>query len=264
MYRLENHFDTRADLVDHVASISPWLERTEPSPFIGGRTEANARLEAIQPLRYARTRNHLDGAVTRLSPYIRHGVLTLRAVRAHAIQGCGDPKRFEKFVQELAWRDYWQRIYRAHPDWIWHSIEPYKTGWFEEDYQSDLPIDIADGHTDSACINAFIHTLKDTGYLHNHARMYLAAYIVHWRRVRWQTGARWMMKHLLDGDPASNNLSWQWVASTFSRRPYIFNLANVQKYTGPDIDTRPAFNRTLDASYDELAERLFPHRGVKS
>ena len=247
-----------------MASISPWLERTEPSPFIGGRTEANARLEAIQPLRYARTRNHLDGAVTRLSPYIRHGVLTLRAVRAHAIQGCGDPKRFEKFVQELAWRDYWQRIYRAHPDWIWHSIEPYKTGWFEEDYQSDLPIDIADGHTDSACINAFIHTLKDTGYLHNHARMYLAAYIVHWRRVRWQTGARWMMKHLLDGDPASNNLSWQWVASTFSRRPYIFNLANVQKYTGPDIDTRPAFNRTLDASYDELAERLFPHRGVKS
>ena len=257
---LPSDFDDRTALVTHVASIAPWLTPTAPSPFVGGRQAAESRLHVIRPLRYARTRNHLDGAVTRLSPYIRHGILTLAEVRRHAIAAHGNPERFEKFIQELAWRDYWQRIYRAHPEWVWSSVEPYKTGWSEAEYAHELPVDVAEGRTDSACINAFISTLTETGYLHNHARMYLASYIVHWRRVSWQAGARWMMGHLLDGDPASNNLSWQWVASTFSRKPYIFNLANVQKYTGEDIDTRPEANRSLDASYAELSERLFPHR----
>lgn len=253
-------FPDRDALVDHVASISPWLTPTSPSPFVGGRAAAQSRLRIIQPQRYARSRNHLDGAVTRLSPYIRHGILTLGEVRTHAVREHGNPERFEKFIQELAWRDYWQRIYRAHPERIWNSIEPYKTGWSEAEYASVLPDDVVQGQTDCACINAFIHTLRETGYLHNHARMYLAAYVVHWRRTAWQTGARWMLSHLLDGDPASNNLSWQWVASTFSRKPYIFNLANVQKYTGADIDTRPETNRPLDGSYAELSESLFPHR----
>lgn len=257
-------FTDRAALVDHVARISPWLTPTAPSPFAGGRQAATLRLEAIQPRRYARTRNHIDGAVTRLSPYIRHGILTLDEVRSHAIAQHGDPERFEKFIQELAWRDYWQRIYAAHPERIWNNIEPYKTGWSEDEYTQDMAEDIVTGQTDCACINAFIRRLEETGYLHNHARMYLAAYVVHWRRIQWQAGARWMLARLLDGDPASNNLSWQWVASTFSRKPYIFNLANVQKYTGDDVDTRPETNRALDATYSELSERLFPHRGGHS
>ena len=70
------------------------------------------------------------------------------------------------------------------------------------------------------------------------------------------------MSWLLDGDPASNNLSWQWVASTFSRKPYIFNLANVQKYTSDDVDTRSETNQPVDVSYAALTERLFPNRGV--
>ena len=64
--------------------------------------------------------------------------------------------------------------------------------------------------------------------MHNHARMYLASYVVHFRRVRWQAGAEWFLTHLLDGNEASNNFSWQWVASTLSQKPYIFNLENVQ------------------------------------
>ena len=139
----------------------------------------------------------------------------------------------------------------------------YKTGWSQEDYLDHLPADIRDGQTDVACINAFIEIVQTTGYLHNHARMYLASYIVHWRRIRWQVGAKWMLSWLLDGDVASNNLSWQWVASTFSRRPYIFNLDNVRKYTGDDIDTRAETNLPLDASYDELAGRLFPRKEMR-
>ena len=89
--------------------------------------------------------------------------------------------------------------------------------------------------------------------------MYVASYVVHWRRVRWQAGARWFLQHLLDGDPASNNLSWQWVASTFSKKPYIFNLDNVRRYAGDGVDTRADTNRCLDDTYEALSERLFPY-----
>jgi deoxyribodipyrimidine photo-lyase len=61
--------------------------------------------------------------------------------------------------------------------------------------------------------------------------MWVAAFVVHFRRIRWQAGAAWFLEHLLDGDPASNNLSWQWVASTFSSKPYYFNRDNLEQFT---------------------------------
>ena len=119
-----------------------------------------------------------------------------------------------KLLQELAWRDYFQRIYARIGSAIWQDQEPYKTGFTAGDYADELPADISDGETGLACIDAFSKELIETGYLHNHARMWLAGYIVHFRRVKWQAGAHWFLQHLLDGDPASNNLSWQWVASS--------------------------------------------------
>jgi len=91
--------------------------------------------------------------------------------------------------------------------------------------------------------------------------LYLAGYVVHFRRVKWQAGARWFLHHLLDGDLASNNLSWQWVASTFSHKPYIFNLENVQKYFGNIVNTDPDANQTIATSYAELTKLLFPYLG---
>lgn len=89
--------------------------------------------------------------------------------------------------------------------------------------------------------------------------MYLASYIVHFRRIKWQAGAKWFLEHLLDGDEASNNLSWQWVASTFSNKPYIFNLENIDKYFGNLIDTSAENNQILDTSYENLQAQLFPN-----
>ncbi len=258
---LKTQFDNRAALSEYVGHLAPWLEHSPSSPFHGGHSAAQSRLEQIEPARYGRTRNFLDGAVTHLSPYIRHGILSLTQVKDEALTRVSRPQQAEKFVQELAWRDFWQRVYQKHPEWIWHDVEDYKTGWKPTDYAIELPDDIRHGETGVACIDYFIRTLLETGYLHNHARMYVASYIVHWRRIRWQAGAHWFLHHLLDGDAASNNLSWQWVASTFSRKPYIFNLENVQKYSTEDIDTRPATNTVLDASYDELTARLFPQVG---
>lgn len=168
-------------------------------------------------------------------------------------------EQITKFIQELAWRDFWQRVAKNNPNWIWNDIEEYKTGYQSKDYADTLPDDIKNANTKVACIDNFINDLLTTGYIHNHARMYLASYIVHFRRIKWQAGAKWFLEHLLDGDEASNNLSWQWVASTFSNKPYIFNLENIDKYFGNLIDTSAENNQILDTSYENLQAQLFPN-----
>jgi len=84
--------------------------------------------------------------------------------------------------------------------------------------------------------------------------MWMAAYLVHWRRVHWRAGADWFLEHLLDGDPASNHLSWQWVASCFSHKPYFFNRQNLERYSNgrycqdcPSNESCP-----FDRSYEQL------------
>ncbi len=235
--------------------------------FPGGRRAAEQRLAAIDPARYGASRNHLDGAVTRLSPYIRHGVLTLAEVRDAVfarlapLETASQRRRTgERLIAELGWRDYWQRLGRQLGEGIWHDREPLRTGHDPSTYAPELPADLAAAATGLACIDAFAGELQETGWLHNHARMWLAAYVVHWRRVRWQAGARWFLQHLLDGDPASNNLSWQWVASSFSQKPYIFNRGNLERYgAGRHCDGCPRQHRgcPFAASYEQLQERLF-------
>ncbi len=241
-----------------IRTHAPWAEGEASASFSGGREAANKRLKHLDPLAYGRSRNHLDGAVTQLSPYIRHGVISPNTVRNAVLDNFSKLKS-ERFLQQLAWRDYWQCLYMQNPDWIWNSVEAYKTGFTENDYADDLPSDIKNGKTGVAVIDHLIATLVKTGWLHNHARLYLSSYICHWRRIKWQAGARWMMTHLLDGDPASNNLSWQWVASTFANKPYYFNLDNVRKYSGDSLDTTTDNNVELSGSYEELHNRLFPN-----
>ena len=253
---------SRQDTIDKVRRLAPWLaDDSHVSPIEGGREEALRRLHSLDIGRYGKTRNHLDGGVLRTSPYIRHGVLSLAEVRDHALDdgpyaGGRGP---EKFIQQLAWRDYFQRLLRADPDSAWRSIEPLKTGWREDDYAPDLSDDILNGETDSAAMNAFIRELVETGYLHNHARLYLASYVVHFRRVQWQAGAKWFLEHLLDGDLASNNFSWQWVASTNSNKPYYFNLDNLEMFAGNTVDTSYKRNKVFAGTYEDLRDRLFPH-----
>ena len=262
MEKLEKNFKDRAELIAYVKNLAPW-STGGASPIQGGRDAAFHALNNIDPIGYAQTRNFGDGKVTKLSPYVHHGIIDLNTIRNHALRKCSEPFQITKFIQELGWRDFWQRVAEKHPDWIWRDIEQYKTGFTAEDYASDLPEDIVNGKTNVACINHFIKDLIETGYVHNHARLYLASYIVHFRRVKWQAGAQWFLEHLLDGDEASNNLSWQWVASTFSNKPYIFNLENVDKYFGKYVDTTAKNNQILNFSYEEITLTLFPYRGVR-
>ncbi len=264
MQKLKTDFDSRDDLTAYIRDqFDPTPDDTAVSSFEGTRTAANERLSDIKPKAYVRNRNFYDGDVTQLSPYIRHGLMTLREVYEHATAE-HPPKEIEKFIQELAWRDFWQRHYAEHPDHIWNNIEDYKTGYTHDDYADELPEDIRLGKTPNTAINHFIRDLLDTGYMHNHTRMYVAAYVVHWRRIKWQAGAKWFLRHLIDGDPASNNLSWQWVASTFANKPYIFNLENVTKYCGTSVNCTEADNPELAYSYEDLTARLFPSKGDRN
>lgn len=248
---VREHFSNAVDRDDHI------------SETVGGRKAAEAALKQVEPARYAKTRNFLKGKVTRLSPYIRYGVLSLAEVRDFALKNVQNQDEAEKLINELGWRDYWQRLYAEQGDKIWEDREDYKTGYAAEKYAPKLPVDVERGTTGLVCIDSFSHELRERGYLHNHQRMWLAAYLVHWRHVRWQVGARWFLAHLLDGDPASNNLSWQWVASTFSHKPYFFNRENLEKYTdGTYCQACPLYGKCdFEGSYEELERRLFPKAG---
>ena len=207
---------------------------------------AQARLAAVNPANYARTRNALGGAVTRLSPYLTHGLLSLREVY-EAVHARHPLDAQHKFVFELGWRAYYRHVWAHLGEDIHQSMH---TGLLPENiYQSNMPADVLEARTGVPAIDLAVRDLYDTGYVHNHARMWLASYIVHLRKVHWHVGAQWMLGHLLDGDLASNHLSWQWVAGTGSSKPYLFNADNVARYA-PAHWHSPG--TVIDTSYEEL------------
>jgi deoxyribodipyrimidine photo-lyase len=207
---------------------------------------ALARIAAVRPGEYARTRNALDGAVTGLSPYITHGFVSLADVLAGVCaQHPLDVQH--KFVFELGWRAYYRHVWQHRGAGILESL---RKGLLPDSaYCTELPEDIAEARTGVPVIDQSVRTLYATGMLHNHARMWLASYVVHIRKVHWKTGADWLYAHLLDGDLASNHLSWQWVAGTGSSKPYLFNAENVARYA-PEPWHSPG--SVIDTSYEAL------------
>ncbi|MBI3347720.1 MAG: deoxyribodipyrimidine photolyase [Burkholderiales bacterium] len=214
--------------------------------FVPTLHAARTRIAAVQPGAYARTRNALDGAVTGLSPYLTHGFVTLPEVLA------GVAARYpldvqHKFVYELGWRAYFRHVWQHRGDAILQSLHPGPLP--DEAYARELPDDIRQGCTGVPVVDEAVRMLYATGMLHNHARMWLASYVVHIRHVHWRAGADWLYTHLLDGDLASNHLSWQWVAGTGSRKPYLFNAENVARYA-PAAWHSPG--SVIDTSYEAL------------
>jgi len=212
------------------------------------------RLAAVRPHDYARSRNHLQGAVTGLSPYLTHGLLTLPqvldAVQQAEVARGGKPLDGEhKFINELAWREYFHHVWRHEGKNIFASLHegPLPDGA----YARQVDADIRAGATGVPAIDQAVRQLYATGWLHNHARMWLASYMVHVRKVHWRAAADWMYGHLIDGDLASNHLSWQWVAGTGSHKPYLFNAGNVARYA-PEHWHSP--RSVVDRSYEALED----------
>jgi len=254
----------REQLVERLGGLfpesvtGPGRDRMPAAGPRGGRTAALSRLATIDPVAYARSRNHVDGAVTGLSPWIRHGVLSLAEVRDAALARAGSAEGATKLISELGWREYWRGVQLELGEDIRRDIEQ-PAARARRPAVEGLPPDVAEARTGMACIDAFVRRLHDTGWLHNHERMWLASWLVHFRGVRWQAGADWFLEHLLDGDPASNHLSWQWVAGTFSAKPYLFNRENLETFTaGAHCGPCPVRGRCdMEGGYDELSARLF-------
>ena len=219
-----------------------------PSSWLPDREAALARARAVSPQAYARTRNHLDGAVTRLSPWITHGFVTLPEV-LDLIRARHRVCARDKLVFEFAWREYFQHAWRHLGDGI---LADRRAAPWSGPYAASMPEDVLGASTGVPVIDASVRSLYDTGYLHNHQRMWLASYVVHLRKVHWRVGADWMLAHLLDGDLASNHLSWQWCAGTYTGKPYLFDAANVTRYAPSLASPGTALERSYEA-LDRLA-----------
>ena len=204
-------------------------------------------LDGIDPSKYAAERNYLEKS-TRLSVYITRGILTLPQIKEHLLLKFTTNQCY-KLIFELAWREYWQREWRVRGDAIFWDIKR-----SQENVESELlPAAILNASTRVEVLDAGIRQLYETGYVHNHMRMWLSGLICNIAHTHWRHPADWMYYHLLDGDPASNDLSWQWVAGTFSSKTYLPAQENINKYS-----KTKQFNTYLDQSYEMLAEMPTP------
>ncbi|MCE2994843.1 MAG: FAD-binding domain-containing protein [Cyclobacteriaceae bacterium] len=215
-----------------------------------------ARIDQVNPLLYGRTRNFLNGAVTYLSPYISRGVISVKQVQQHVLKRGYPLEAIEKFLQELAWREYFQRIWQVKGDLLMHDLKQPQS----EVAHRELIASLANARTGIQAIDTAIQQWYDTGYLHNHMRMYIASLMCNIGKAYWHMPSRWMYYHLLDGDVASNSCSWQWVAGAFSSKKYYCNQENINRFTtsfqqGTFLDTPTELLASLKIP-NELSETI--------
>jgi deoxyribodipyrimidine photo-lyase len=207
--------------------------------FPATRESALQRLEdflALAP-RYAAARNQvLPGhpQVSRLSAAIRHRLITEREVVEAALRRY--PFRtVEKFLQEVLWRGYWKGWLEMRPQ-AWDDYTASVRRLSAPSTPAQTWRAVAEGRSRSGIMNHFASELIETGYLHNHARMWWSSYWIHYCGLPWELGAAFFMEHLLDADAASNTLSWRWVAGLQTRgKTYLATEQNIRKFCAAEI-----------------------------
>jgi deoxyribodipyrimidine photo-lyase len=215
-----------------------------PEPLRGSvawtptRAAGLARLEAFLPnagRAYARDRNIDRGPddranVSALSPWIRRRLVTEEEVIAAVLKRHSFAAA-EKFIHEVFWRSYWKG---------WLEMRPSLLRRFDAERQAlrqawadDPRLKAAlNGRTGVLCFDAWVEELQTHGWLHNHTRMWFASIWIFTLRLPWQLGADFFYKHLLDADPASNTLSWRWVAGLHTAgKAYLARAANIRDNT---------------------------------
>jgi deoxyribodipyrimidine photo-lyase len=210
--------------------------------------EIMAMIDAVDVVAYERTRNHLSGSVSRLSPYITRGIVTLPAIRDRIMQRSSRAAA-RKFIQELAWREYFQRVWWQQGEGIFSDLRPGVRRWQHQ----ALPTGIRTGTTGIVVVDEAIAQLYRTGYVHNHARMWIAGLATNVAHAHWLPVSRWFYYHLIDGDIASNTLSFQWVAGTLTGKPYDFNQSIINACS-PVTQT----DTFLDIQREQLLEIVTP------
>ena len=209
-----------------------------------------SKLENIDPIKYSSDRNFIDGSVSYLSPFISRGVISTKQVLKFLIDKGYSFSQMEKFVQELAWRDYWQNIWVEKGDLIDSDLKKPQNNVLSY----SVPNFLLESSSSIEAIDNALQNFYNTGYIHNHFRMYIASIVCNIGKYHWKNSAKWMYYHLLDGDWASNSLSWQWVCGTNSNKLYYANQDNINKYSYSNQK-----NTFLDVDYQEFASLPVPN-----
>jgi deoxyribodipyrimidine photo-lyase len=194
---------------------------------------------------YARDRNYVKNyhtSVSQLSPAISHRLILEDEVSI-SILNSNKLSRVEKFIQEVYWRRYWKSWLSLRPE-VWsdylNSLTTIKDkSIIERCFQVKL------GNSGNQLIDHFTLELINTGYLHNHARMWYAAWWIHQAKLPWEIGADFFFQNLLDACPASNTLSWKWVAGLQTvGKTYLARRSNIEKYLAADLLAK--YSESLD------------------
>lgn len=209
---------------------------------VPSRQQALHRLATFVPYAartYAAKRNFDFGAsqhrfVSGLSPDIRHRLITEEEVVAAELH-VHTASAAAKFIQEVCWRTYWKGWLQQRPQvWI-DYLSDLADARAKLSADDGLAAEVAAaerGDVGIACFDAWAKELTETGYVHNHARMWFSSIWIFTLRLPWQLGADFFYRHLLDGDPASNTLSWRWVAGLHTRgKTYLARPDNIATYT---------------------------------
>lgn len=215
--------------------------------FVTKIDEILAQVEQIEPVKYSKTRNFLDGAVTRLSPYISRGVISTKYVLERTLAKKHKFLEIEKFLMELAWRDYFQNV------WLKNDLDQDLKQPQPDVKNSSMPKAVLNAETGIEAIDNGINDLYETGYVHNHQRMYIASVVTNIAKSHWKIPAQWFYYHLLDADWASNALSWQWTCAAFSNKKYYANQENINKYCATN-----QYGTFLDVPYENFPDLAIP------
>ena len=204
----------------------------------------SSRAEAIEELNqfiennlleYSKLRNFDFGPQKRdntscLSPYVTHGLINEVEIINKSLKRFSFIKN-EKFIQEVLWRVYWKGWLELRPN-VWTDyLQELKD--IKEEYKNNKDyLDAIEGKTSIECFNEWVNEIKKFNYLHNHTRMWFASIWIFTLNLPWQLGAEFFMKHLFDGDAASNTLGWRWVAGIQTQgKNYLATEWNIKKFT---------------------------------
>ena len=185
--------------------------------------ESIKQFSDTQILSYSLDRNFDYGIphnnVSRLSPYLRRRFISEYEV-LKIILNKHKYENIEKFIEEIFWRTYWKGWLETHP-------------YVYKEYELKHHNQIIPTKTGIKCFDHWKDELIETGYLHNHSRMWFASIWIFTLKYSWESGANFFKKNLIDWCPASNTLGWRWVAGIQTiGKPYIARAENIKHFTG--------------------------------
>ena len=193
---------------------------------------------------YSSKRNYDLGTphnnVSKLSPFLKRRFISEEEVLRIFLKN-NEMKNIQKFIDEVFWRTYWRGWLETHP-------------WVYSDYKSNKEDVIIPHKTGIECFDHWVEELIDTGYLHNHSRMWFASIWIFTLGFSWQSGAKFFEDNLLDFCPASNTLSWRWVAGIQTiGKPYIARAENVKEFTKGRFYPKNQLKENLNLNFENLS-----------